>query len=480
MSDPGLKIYTDKLVYAVGEKIWFSAILTKATVADTAVSYRVLYLSLINSKDKSVINSSRYVIEYGCSSGSFEIPDSAGGKELILLGYTNNLTRDPSEKPFIQAISVNIPLRHVAYEQTKSQPNSTVKLHTKLLCDSLNYNRRSKVTCRLKIRDSLNNPLKGIFSFSCARDRVVPIIVDNYNDNNSLFLEDTIRTQIDNKLSGLWFPNKGVVQLFGKPVKKRQKLVYNHNGRMKIIETAANGEFELSFQEFLGNDTTIAYFSPIGNIAYNDMRIMLPHDEDRLNNLIARLPGLIMQPVLTQMPKEVVDSKFLAENSKQLKEVKILGKNLSDHRYSSLVVDTGCETMVCTNRIINCGCSNPHTPAIKGQYYYKMLSPDGRTGGMTTVKYIGCNGVTTKRSKEVRLIQLPEPYIGLDSVSISSPESFKSTTVFWSPLIVTDDNGEAEVTFYTNDLPGNFICTVRGLSTLGEFKAQTMFTVKME
>jgi len=477
LADPGLKVYTDKYVYTLGEKIWFSAILTKATMADTAYPYHTLYLALINPTNKSVIKSARYVINTGCASGTMELPDSAGGKELVLIGYTNNLARNTSELPFIQSMSVNVPLRHVAHQQLKTPAHSIINLTSRLICDSVNYSKRSKVICRLSITDSLNKPLRGIFSFTCARDRVVPVIVNNYNDNNILTLDAETRSQINNGQTDLWLPNKGSVQLYDKAIKKSTKIIYNYDNRIHVIETAPNGSFVIDYKYFCGSDSTVAYFSPTGNIEQNALKVIFPHGEDRVNALIAALPSLSMQPVLTERTREVLDSGLLFDNIKSLKEVKVTGRDFSSQEYLSPVVDTSCEAYVCINRIINCPGHQCITKAEKGQYYYKHLVPNGH---LVTVKYIGCNGVTTKRSKEVRLIQLPEPYIGLDSVSISSPESFKSTTVFWSPLIVTDDNGEAEVTFYTNDLPGNFICTVRGLSTLGEFKAQTMFTVKME
>ena len=473
-TDPGLKIYTDKTIYSLDERIWFSAILTKATIADTVMPFHTLFLALINPASKAVIKTSRFALLNGCASGSISLPDSAMGKELVLIGYTNNFSRNEAELPFIKTLAINTPLRHVANAQLSSHDNTVSKsVLSKLMCDSVSYNNRSKVTCRLKIQDSLNLPLRGVFSFSCVRDRFAPLIVNNYNDNNVINIDRNFRKLINNKSNDLWELNRGTVQLFDKPIKKSIKIILNNGGKMEVIQTTGRGDFTFNPMLLYGSDTSAAYFGVIGNIDQRYFSVKLPCDEDRINKIIAGLPDLQMQPVIVERMREMLDSGFFVGVPKLLKEVQVKGRDLTDWGYAS--VDTSCEAFTCINGHLNC----PYLPnlirAEPGKTYPKYF-PSQRT--FMPVEFAGCE--EGQKNRQLRIIHLPTSFQGLDSNTIKSPESFKSTTVFWSPLIVTDDNGEAEVTFYTNDLPGNFICTVRGLSTLGEFKAQTMFTVKME
>ena len=42
------------------------------------------------------------------------------------------------------------------------------------------------------------------------------------------------------------------------------------------------------------------------------------------------------------------------------------------------------------------------------------------------------------------------------------------TTLFWTPRIVSDEQGKASFSFYTSDQPGNYFITVEGISDKGE------------
>lgn len=41
-------------------------------------------------------------------------------------------------------------------------------------------------------------------------------------------------------------------------------------------------------------------------------------------------------------------------------------------------------------------------------------------------------------------------------------------TLYWNPSVSADKNGEAEVTFWTSDLPGEYSVVLRGISPFGE------------
>lgn len=42
------------------------------------------------------------------------------------------------------------------------------------------------------------------------------------------------------------------------------------------------------------------------------------------------------------------------------------------------------------------------------------------------------------------------------------------TTLYWSPRLVTDEQGNATFSFYTSDQPGNYFLNIEGIAENGE------------
>ena len=58
------------------------------------------------------------------------------------------------------------------------------------------------------------------------------------------------------------------------------------------------------------------------------------------------------------------------------------------------------------------------------------------------------------------------------SPAYSTPKSENSgpdlrSTIYWNPEVLTDDNGEAIISFYTSDKPGNYLIILQGMDYLG-------------
>ena len=51
------------------------------------------------------------------------------------------------------------------------------------------------------------------------------------------------------------------------------------------------------------------------------------------------------------------------------------------------------------------------------------------------------------------------------------------STVYWNHGLTTDGNGEITVSFYTNNLTGNFICSLQGVSSAGVIAGNATYTV---
>jgi len=64
-----------------------------------------------------------------------------------------------------------------------------------------------------------------------------------------------------------------------------------------------------------------------------------------------------------------------------------------------------------------------------------------------------------------------------NSRNLLSNLNAQQSTVYWQHLLCTQDNGETDVYFFTNDLTGRFACILQGLSAEGPIYGQTSYTV---
>jgi len=110
--------------------------------------------------------------------------------------------------------------------------------------------------------------------------------------------------------------------------------------------------------------------------------------------------------------------------------------------------------------------------------------------GNSIVYYHGC--VNSLSSKTIQTLDDPAPgvltqlagryytkeFYVADYEKYIPPFPETLTTIYWSPFIRTDEKGEAEFSFYTNDLSGRFILIAEGISTGGVLSGKKIFSVK--
>jgi len=70
-----------------------------------------------------------------------------------------------------------------------------------------------------------------------------------------------------------------------------------------------------------------------------------------------------------------------------------------------------------------------------------------------------------------RVIDKPDTFIAPDYTdkqnSLSRIPDLRNT-LYWNPSVKTDRNGEAEIEFWTSDLPGTYTINIQGISATGE------------
>jgi uncharacterized protein YfaS (alpha-2-macroglobulin family) len=70
-----------------------------------------------------------------------------------------------------------------------------------------------------------------------------------------------------------------------------------------------------------------------------------------------------------------------------------------------------------------------------------------------------------------RVIDKPDIFIAPDYTdkqnSLSRIPDLRNT-LYWNPSVKTDRNGEAQIEFWTSDLPGTYTINIQGISATGE------------
>jgi hypothetical protein len=136
----------------------------------------------------------------------------------------------------------------------------------------------------------------------------------------------------------------------------------------------------------------------------------------------------------------------------------------------------GCRDYVCMMGILNC----PNHPyGRKPVIGETVLVADG-FNQFRRVVYRGCEVTESvfppflRRIKPIRLLK--DSYAN-DTTPIPPSATALYTTLHWAPMVVTDSAGNAEVSFYANDLPGLYFNVLQGISTQGVISSRSSFTI---
>jgi uncharacterized protein YfaS (alpha-2-macroglobulin family) len=62
----------------------------------------------------------------------------------------------------------------------------------------------------------------------------------------------------------------------------------------------------------------------------------------------------------------------------------------------------------------------------------------------------------------------------IDETAINSRKADYRNTLYWNPEISTDENGEANISFYTSDEKGKFLVTIEGVGENGNTGSKQM------
>lgn len=473
-SNPGLYISTDKLIYNSTDKIWFTGMLTTLSMQDTSLVYHTLYVSVVDPDSKRILQSGRFPIDQGLIYGALEIPDTVKPKEYILIGYTNNYANNAGEHLFVKAISINAPLRRGLADEVVNERHGRIRIG--LSADSMQYHTRSRSRWKVHLSDSAGNPLAGIFSFSAVATRRSPSSlathIDTYVGDG---FKEVLTPELLARYGGIDRPGAGSLYTKKGAYHQRRSLLYRSGaGQMVTIETDSSGQFLIDPTDMIAPVSGVgrSFLSWIGRQKRDTVKIRLQAQEDSLTSAIAGSERFrLVKRSLKELPSPFGEEGLPVVTLKEV--VAVAREPLIDG--FRVVVDSSCTPLyMCVNGHVNCLALPNEYPAITGKTYF-----DRKRG--VYIKYMGCPDHRPRSSASIVLLKpllLPDVFPAPDFGQEIFTEKMLGTTLHWNYLVVTDANGDAEISFYTNDLTGLFTVTIEGMTVHGSFSMRKDFEVK--
>lgn len=260
-----------------------------------------------------------------------------------------------------------------------------------------------------------------------------------------------------------------------------------------FLETDEMGEYQIPPEALMYNRRGNVYFKLL--YANNDIKMNKIADagQDYFRKYDAQKTLPLPIPVTT-LKKEPPLGRFDLNNGmRQLDEVVITAKTNKPRRFADKYMGTldsiakfeRNTDFVCANWMLNCPIPAHRLnsrPPVEGEIYSKAenIKDAGLPGGAWLV--VGSALHMPYRFPKFTEDQLMEKF-NLARVKGYYPEKeFYSpvyddvtpdaipdyrNTLYWNPLVITDENGNAEVTFYSSDISSEFVVNIEGITAEG-------------
>jgi hypothetical protein len=371
-----------------------------------------------------------------------------------------------------------------------STQTDTSGIDVKITPKSKYYQQRSLVTLTIRIQNQAGRPLPSIFSLSVvASRRMGPIPPHNitWYDHFPISTPSSI-SQLKQYAGDM--PDYGYVLEDEDKVSKPVNLALMGTN-FASFQTDAKGRFALPYAALVSSQGEVNCLS-VAAKSPDRYKIMVYSRADTFDKQLAAFHYPITSPnyEIAPDPEDLVQQasmKFL-----KAAVVKATIQNDVDD-VSGYYNSTHCETdYVCTHHhgppgwpdILNCPYmrENGRCDLVKpkeGALYY-IVPPAIAHQKVSAIKPIiyHCKVPPVPHFMKVlepiyRESPFPVPYTAHGEFIGSGLQS----TLFWNHGLTTNANGELEVSFYTDNLTGNFTCSLQGVSSAGVISGSSTFTV---
>lgn len=368
--------------------------------------------------------------------------------------------------------------------------------------DSSQYHRRSKINLRIRMNDADGNPLASTFSMAMVLTRridttrfqdIVPYFlfrdyvemglippVSGYSLGTRADLEMMLlmrcwtryREPVADTVIRVWTmgrelrPSGLVKTISRKSLKKPVELSVLTDNGIRMTKTDSSGRFALSpdMTALLPNANILLV---INEKHREDFAIAINHEADSLNKQLATLFYPEPEGVKAAMPWE----EETLSKVKTLAAVVVKSKSKDSWGTENYESST-CNDYVCMYNILNCPNHRSGTPAVEGGVYtfrgkQVVYHCPGRNIGGTPVELM----------YKLKGRYYSKDFYVADYAAFNPPEPETFSTVYWSQQLLTNEKGEALVSFYTNDLTGTFSCVIEGVTPHGVISGRQLIRV---
>jgi len=397
--------------------------------------------------------------------------------------------------------------------------------------DKTSYTAREKVTLHMKLRDANDNPVKGLVSIACVQGNRIQDSkrqdIEGYvylthvlselpespgrEMNNLDYLEnillvkgwrryswqDMMSVTTGDTVTPYTSPAiTGVVKYSGKKIKKPVELSFFANlPLVDVLQTDNEGRFVLTREQLLtenGQDFSLSVNEK--NKERYTIEINDPF-RDITQTVAASMQVITNEIKQTSQTTEDHQLRGL-QHAVTLQEVIIKGRSNNSIYGIKPRGSNECGDFVTSFNYLNApGYEDIATnrPPVKGQQYidgrnYRRKS-DGAIVASTEIEllqeyevflitYTGCATDNKAGFTKIDGIYSDGEFKGLTEGELKASEPQWLSTLFWHPGIISNENGEAEYSFYTSDITGSFRIVVQGVGAEDVLYGEYRFNVK--
>lgn len=379
---------------------------------------------------------------------------------------------------------------NATFVSAKASPRLTVKI----TADSTEYHQRSQVKLKIQIRDQDGNPVVGIFSLAVAAsrtqraDRIRSITqTDQSPDRWPASTAAIIALQT---LAGD-MPDMGYVIKDDGKIKKPVNLTLMGDNSA-FFQTDSAGRFALPHNAMIADIGGANYVS-VTDRSPERYKINIISRADTFDSQLAAIHYPIGTAALEADPE--AEGYVFDGASRMLKAAVVKARVVSEvNPLSGEYNSTHCDQdYVCTHHHdatrtypddLNC-------PFVDRSPCELVKPKEGALYSYTKREWFHGNVVPTTlvvyhcaAPKMPAFMQLLDPILRPKTFPLPNPDghvllgSGRQSTVYWSHALTTDANGELTISFFTNNLTGNFTCNLQGVSAAGLLSGQATYVVQ--
>lgn len=369
--------------------------------------------------------------------------------------------------------------------------------------DKLVYDRKEKVSVKLKLTEKDGKPLQGFMSVAVVQDNriesskqqdIVSYVYLNHDlgnlprdpagrgYDNKDYLEAIMLVkgwrrftwqnliQVAQDTLALQTPQlTGKVKYNNKPLKKPVQFTVIRDSLFELLTTADDGSFNIQEKQLLTTEGRMVLASV--------------NEKNKIGFVIETTNPFIEinQKLADQIDYQTPQEALLIQSSSDqqlkgmermiaLQEVVVDGNKNDNSLYGMKGAGpNACGDYVCSFGILNCSNHIGGRAAIKGVRYGNFVYP-------------GC--ILEESSNENRTIFKFNPVftsrefygVNTDPVSLLEPQFL--STLFWQPGLMNNEKGETEFSFITGDITGKFRIVVQGVGLEDMIFGEQSFIVK--